>query len=161
MPGQPEAPCDIQVEPGPQDGTLLVTWVPVISNLTVNTTTPITGYAVYADGKKVTDVDSPTGGQIDLSELNENMRIKSTFCFALFTLFSGDHALIDINKLIGLNPKQVTVRTKSRDAQSLDSPPVTIPQHMLRGKVYSKVILLKIYFIILMCCLDCTRPWAC
>ncbi|EEB13454.1 hypothetical protein Phum_PHUM240780 [Pediculus humanus corporis] len=107
--GQPEAPCDVQVEPGPQDGTLLVTWVPVISNAAANTI-PITGYAVYADGKKVTDVDSPT----------------------------GDHALIDINKLIGLNPKQVTVRTKSREAQSLDSPATIIPQHMLRGKLTTK-----------------------
>lgn len=56
-PGLPDPPVDIQVEAGPQDGTLLVTWLPV----TVNTAAPITGYAVYADGKKVTDVDSPTG----------------------------------------------------------------------------------------------------
>ncbi|KAL0267033.1 UNVERIFIED_CONTAM: hypothetical protein PYX00_009410 [Menopon gallinae] len=108
--GLPEAPCDIQVEPGPQDGTLLVTWVPVTTGLSVNVPSPVTGYAVYADGKKVTDVDSPT----------------------------GDHALIDINKLIGLNPKQVTVRTKSRDAQSSDSPPAAIPQHILRGKIHNK-----------------------
>lgn len=67
-----------QVEAGPQDGTLLVTWQPV---LRPPASGPVTGYAVYADGKKVTDVDSPT----------------------------GDHALIDIGKLIGLNPKCVTV----------------------------------------------------
>jgi RIMS-binding protein 2 len=71
----------------------------------------VTGYAVYADGKKVTDVDSPT----------------------------GDHALIDINKLIGLNPKHVTVRTKSRDAQSSDSVATAIPQHILRGRIVNKV----------------------
>lgn len=40
-----------------------MTWVPVTSGLTINTSTPVTGYAVYADGKKVTDVDSPTGKQ--------------------------------------------------------------------------------------------------
>lgn len=67
-----------QVEAGPQDGTLLVTWQPVVRPPASG---PVTGYAVYADGKKVTDVDSPT----------------------------GDHALIDIAKLIGLNPKCVTV----------------------------------------------------
>lgn len=54
---------------------------------------------MYADGKKVTDIDSPT----------------------------GDHALIDISKLIDLNPKAVTIRTKSRDTQSNDSIAITIP----------------------------------
>jgi hypothetical protein len=48
------------VEPGPQDGTLLVTWLPVTANNSTNHAL-VTGYAVYADGKKVTDVDSPTG----------------------------------------------------------------------------------------------------
>lgn len=48
---------------------------------------------------KVTDVDSPT----------------------------GDHALIDIGKLVGLNPRTVTVRTKSRDSTSADSQPTLIP----------------------------------
>uniref|UniRef100_A0A8D9EKR2 RIMS-binding protein 2 n=1 Tax=Cacopsylla melanoneura TaxID=428564 RepID=A0A8D9EKR2_9HEMI len=94
----PEPPVEIQVEPGPQDGTLLVTWLPVTANNSTNHAL-VTGYAVFADGKKVTDVDSPT----------------------------GDHALIDINKLVGLNPRQVTVRTKSRDNQSLDSAPATVP----------------------------------
>lgn len=87
---------EIQVEAGPQDGTLLVTWQPVSRPPSSG---PVTGYAVYADGKKVTDVDSPT----------------------------GDHALIDIGKLVGLNPKAVTVRTKSRDSQSSDSQPTAIP----------------------------------
>lgn len=57
---------------------------------------------VYADGKKVTDVDSPT----------------------------GDHALIDITKLVGINPQAVTVRTKSRDAQSADSMATPIPREL-------------------------------
>lgn len=47
---------------------------------------------------------------------------------------AGDHALIDIGKLLGLNPRQVTVRTKSRDAQSADSAPTPIPTSILRGK---------------------------
>ncbi|XP_065333929.1 RIMS-binding protein 2 isoform X16 [Cloeon dipterum] len=99
--GLPDPPVDVQVENGPQDGTMLVTWMPVAGS-----GAPVTGYAVYADGKKVTDIDSPT----------------------------GDHALIDIVKLVGLNPKQVTVRTKSRDAQSSDSCPTSIPPHVLRGQ---------------------------
>uniref|UniRef100_A0A182MW01 Fibronectin type-III domain-containing protein n=1 Tax=Anopheles culicifacies TaxID=139723 RepID=A0A182MW01_9DIPT len=92
----PDPPQEIQVEAGPQDGTLLVTWQPVTRPPSSG---PVTGYAVYADGKKVTDVDSPT----------------------------GDHALIDIGKLVGLNPRAVTVRTKSRDSQSADSTPTMIP----------------------------------
>jgi len=51
-----------------------VTWLPVASSVThgvpgaqnipgvaASNGALITGYAVYADGKKVTDVDSPTG----------------------------------------------------------------------------------------------------
>ncbi|XP_028040007.1 RIMS-binding protein 2 isoform X4 [Bombyx mandarina] len=102
--GLPDPPNEIMVEAGPQDGTLLVTWQPVQRPPASG---PVTGYAVYADGKKVTDVDSPT----------------------------GDHALIDIGKLIGLNPKCVTVRTKSRDSQSSDSVPTPIPPAVLRGVV--------------------------
>ncbi|XP_054290498.1 peripheral-type benzodiazepine receptor-associated protein 1-like isoform X8 [Macrosteles quadrilineatus] len=109
--GLPEPPVDIQVEPGPQDGTLLVTWQPATPT-TSACNTLVTGYAVYADGKKVTDVDSPT----------------------------GDHALIDINKLLSLNPKQVTVRTKSRDNQSSDSLPTPIPPNMLKGKQHSNKV---------------------
>lgn len=96
----PQLEQEIQVEAGPQDGTLLVTWQPVTRPPSSG---PVTGYAVYADGKKVTDVDSPT----------------------------GDHALIDIGKLVGLNPRAVTVRTKSRDSQSADSNPTMIPSKYL------------------------------
>ena len=60
--GLPDPPVDVQVEAGPQDGTLLVTWLPVtITNMGTSNGAPVTGYAVYADGKKVSDVDSPTG----------------------------------------------------------------------------------------------------
>lgn len=55
-------------------------------------------------------------------------------------LFSGDHALIDINKLLSLNPKQVTVRTKSRDNQSSDSVPTPIPANILKGKQHSNKV---------------------
>ena len=52
----------------------------------------------------------------------------------------GDHALIDINKLLGLNPKQVTVRTKSRDSQSSDSIPTQIPSHILKDKHHNEKV---------------------
>ncbi|XP_064550324.1 uncharacterized protein Rbp isoform X11 [Drosophila montana] len=97
--GLPDPPQDIQLEAGPQDGTILVTWQPVNRP---TSTGPVTGYAVYADGKKVTDINSPT----------------------------GDHALIDIGKLGVFNPRAVTIRTKSRDSQSADSVPILIPNNV-------------------------------
>ncbi len=58
----PDPPMDVRVDGGPQDGTILVTWIPVTLNTAITTTkqVPVTGYAVFADGKRVTDVDSPT-----------------------------------------------------------------------------------------------------
>ncbi|XP_037796181.1 uncharacterized protein LOC119591500 [Penaeus monodon] len=111
--GLPDPPVDVQVEPGPQDGSLLVTWLPVTINSTGGTSNgaPVTGYAVYADGKKVTEVESPT----------------------------GDHALIDLTKIPGFEPKQVTVRTKSRDSVSGDSVPSQIPSHFARGRGRGKL----------------------
>ncbi|CAG0913362.1 unnamed protein product [Notodromas monacha] len=100
--GLPDPPVDIQVESGPQDGTLLVTWLPVtVNNAGRSNGAPVTGYAVYADGKKVLDVDS-------------------------------DHALIDLSKISGFMPRQVTVRTKSTDGQSGDSVPGVIPPNCAR-----------------------------
>lgn len=69
----PDPPSEIQVELGPQDGTLLVTWAPVtVEN---SNGAPITGYAVYADGKKVIDIDSPTGKRKTTVGLFENSRL--------------------------------------------------------------------------------------
>jgi RIMS-binding protein 2 len=66
---------DVRVDGGPQDGTILVTWIPVTLNTQggqsgqggggggnggYNKLAPVTGYAVFADGKRVTDVDSPS-----------------------------------------------------------------------------------------------------
>ncbi|XP_043216673.1 peripheral-type benzodiazepine receptor-associated protein 1-like isoform X3 [Amphibalanus amphitrite] len=104
--GVPDPPVDVQCELGPQEGSLLVTWLPVTINSTSGTSNgaPVTGYAVYADGKKVTELGSPT----------------------------GDHALIELNSIAGFHPRQVTVRTKSRDLVSADSVPCPIPQRAQR-----------------------------
>ncbi|XP_065214822.1 RIMS-binding protein 2-like isoform X3 [Planococcus citri] len=105
--GMPDPPSEIQVEVGPQDGTLLVTWIPVMAESANGA--PVTGYAVYADGKKVTDIDSPT----------------------------GDHALIDISKIISMNPRNVTVRTKSKENQSCDSNATPIPSSAIKARHHS------------------------
>lgn len=65
----------------------------------------LNSFFVCSFSLQVTDVDSPT----------------------------GDHALIDIGKLVGLNPRAVTVRTKSRDSTSGDSQPTLIPSKYLRS----------------------------
>ena len=51
---------DVRVDGGPQDGTILVTWIPSTNVGLAQKQAPVTGYAVFADGKRVTDVDSPT-----------------------------------------------------------------------------------------------------
>eukprot|EP00095_Tigriopus_kingsejongensis_P007068 maker-scaffold1121_size61474-snap-gene-0.20 protein:Tk07068 transcript:maker-scaffold1121_size61474-snap-gene-0.20-mRNA-1 annotation:"peripheral-type benzodiazepine receptor-associated protein 1-like isoform x1" len=93
----PDPPLDVRVDGGPQDGTILVTWIPVSSSHHDHFT-PVTGYAVFADGKRVTDVDSPT----------------------------SDHALIDLGCIGHFHPKVITVRSKSRDLLSNDSTAVPI-----------------------------------
>ncbi|XP_076364305.1 uncharacterized protein LOC143253797 isoform X3 [Tachypleus tridentatus] len=103
--GLPDPPVDIQVEAGPQDGTLLVTWLPVTINPTgTSNGAPVTGYAVFAAGKKVTEVDSPT----------------------------GDHALLEVKDLFPLANKSVTVRTKCGDNLSSDSMPCVIPEEFIK-----------------------------
>ena len=60
--GLPDAPLDIQVESGPQDGTLLITWLPVtITTSGMSNGALVTGYSVYIDGQKVKELNSPTG----------------------------------------------------------------------------------------------------
>ena len=62
IPGLPEPPIDVQVEAGPQDGMLLVTWIPVtITSSGISNGASVTGYAVHVDGKKMKEVNSPTG----------------------------------------------------------------------------------------------------
>ncbi|XP_076369320.1 RIMS-binding protein 2-like isoform X4 [Tachypleus tridentatus] len=98
--GLPDPPVDVQIEAGPQDGTLLVTWLPVTINPNgTSNGAPVTGYAVFAGGKKITEIDSPT----------------------------GDHALLEIKDLFPIDKKTVTVRTKSGDNLSSDSMPCSIP----------------------------------
>lgn len=104
--GLPDPPVDVQVEPGPQDNTLLVTWHPLVAGTSNGAI--VTGYAVFADGRKVLEIDSP----------------------------SGDHALLDLNRFQGFIPKQVTVRTKSHDSLSSDSIPIQIPAQIRPSSRY-------------------------
>ncbi|XP_054155497.1 uncharacterized protein LOC128953972 isoform X2 [Oppia nitens] len=101
----PDPPVDVQIESGPQEGTLLVTWLPVTLNqFGTSNNCPVTGYAVFAGHKKLSEIDSPT----------------------------GDHALLEIALLEHLHKKAVTVRTKSGENLSQDSMPCQIPDELLK-----------------------------
>merc|ERR1719336_3255064 len=113
--GLPDPPMDVRVDPGPQDGTVLVTWIPVTLNNQAGgdnkvKQAPITGYAVFADGKRVTDVDSP----------------------------SSDHALVDLACIGHFNPKAITVRSKSRDLLSADSVAIPVPMASRRKQTQGR-----------------------
>ncbi|CAM1313166.1 BZRAP1 (predicted) [Pycnogonum litorale] len=106
--GLPDPPIDVQVESGPQDGTLLVSWLPVTISATGGTSNgcPVNGYSVYVDGKRMGEIDSPT----------------------------ADHTLLDITSVQPTQVKSVTVRTKSGDSVSADSISCKVPAAVIKGK---------------------------
>ncbi|EMP27877.1 Peripheral-type benzodiazepine receptor-associated protein 1 [Chelonia mydas] len=70
--GTPDAPLDVQAEPGPSAGILVISWLPVTIDAEGSSNgVRVTGYAVYADGQKVMEVASPTAGSVlvELSQL--------------------------------------------------------------------------------------------
>ncbi|KAG1670701.1 RIMS-binding protein 2 [Nymphon striatum] len=99
--GLPDPPIDVQVDSGPQDSTLLITWLPVTISATGGTSNgcPVTGYSVFVDGKRMSEVESPT----------------------------SDHTLLDISSLDQTNVKSITVRTKSGESLSGDSISCKVP----------------------------------
>ncbi|TFJ99397.1 syntaxin-1B-like [Platysternon megacephalum] len=51
--GTPDAPLDVQAEPGPSAGILVISWLPVTIDAEGSSNgVRVTGYAVYADGQK-------------------------------------------------------------------------------------------------------------
>jgi len=59
----PDPPCEVQVEAGPQQGTLLVTWSPVKPNGRPPNSL-VVGYSVYIDGRRIKELASPNGRYI-------------------------------------------------------------------------------------------------
>uniref|UniRef100_A0A183IMJ1 Fibronectin type-III domain-containing protein n=1 Tax=Soboliphyme baturini TaxID=241478 RepID=A0A183IMJ1_9BILA len=99
--GLPDPPADVQCELGPQDGTLLVTWQPVTNQPKPPSLAAVTGYLLYADGKKISDMESPT----------------------------GDHVLLRWSDLCDDPPLFITVKTKTKEgAISADSNAVRVPR---------------------------------
>ena len=59
--GIPEPPINVQVESGPQEGTLLLTWFPVtIDTSGFSNGALVTGYMVFADGQPAKETKGAT-----------------------------------------------------------------------------------------------------
>ena len=81
--GLPEPPCDLQVTKGPEEGTLTVSWLPVTINPSgTSNGAPVLGYNIYADGCKVSEVNSGTADQavieVEPSASTVTMRTKTS-----------------------------------------------------------------------------------
>ncbi|GFY43431.1 RIMS-binding protein 2 [Trichonephila inaurata madagascariensis] len=66
--GLPDPPVNVQVEQGPQDGTLLVTWLPVHTSTASTSIAPVIGYGIFAAGRQIAEVESPTGDNTTLQK---------------------------------------------------------------------------------------------
>uniref|UniRef100_A0A8C3XN70 TSPO associated protein 1 n=1 Tax=Chelydra serpentina TaxID=8475 RepID=A0A8C3XN70_CHESE len=70
--GPPDAPLDVQVQPDPSADILVISWLPVTIDAAGSSNgVRVTGYAVYVNGQRVTEVISPTAGSaiVELSQL--------------------------------------------------------------------------------------------
>ncbi len=81
--GLPEPPLDLQVIKGPKEGTIAVNWLPVTINPSgTSNGAPVLGYIIYADGKKVSEVNNGTADQavieVTPSASNITMRTKTS-----------------------------------------------------------------------------------
>ncbi|XP_076434656.1 RIMS-binding protein 2-like [Babylonia areolata] len=102
----PDPPLNVQVEAGPREGTLLLTWLPVTINSSgFSNGAVVTGYVVYADGNRVKEAKGPT----------------------------NDHMVLSREDFRGHAPKQLTVRTATVDhLESADSADVFLPHTLVR-----------------------------
>ncbi|XP_008064926.1 RIMS-binding protein 3A-like [Carlito syrichta] len=99
--GPPDPPLDVLVERHTSPGHLVVSWLPVtIDSAGSSNGVRVTGYAVYADGFKVSEVTDATAGS----------------------------TLLKCSQLqVPLMCQRVSVRTMSLSGESLDSVPAQIP----------------------------------
>ncbi|XP_042310041.1 peripheral-type benzodiazepine receptor-associated protein 1-like [Sceloporus undulatus] len=103
--GPPNAPLDVQVQPSSSAGFLIISWLPVtIDKVGSSNGVKVTGYAIYINGKKVTQVMSPTAGSVSLAA-------------SQLLMFHGSW--------------KVSVRTLSPFGESVDSVPALIPPVLL------------------------------
>uniref|UniRef100_A0AC34Q5L0 Uncharacterized protein n=1 Tax=Panagrolaimus sp. JU765 TaxID=591449 RepID=A0AC34Q5L0_9BILA len=99
--GLPDPPSNVQVEIGPQPGTLLVSWKPVVSQPRPPSRAAVHSYLVFADGRNIAQVPSAT----------------------------ADHVLLRLADFADDPPIFITVRTRTREGTiSADSNVVRVPR---------------------------------
>ncbi|XP_006889307.1 PREDICTED: peripheral-type benzodiazepine receptor-associated protein 1 isoform X2 [Elephantulus edwardii] len=111
--GPPDAPLDVQIEPGPSSGILIISWLPVTIDAAGSSNgVRVTGYAIYADGQKIMEVASPTAGSV----------------------------LVELSQLQLLQVcREVAVRTMSPHGESADSIPAPIAPALALACLPAKV----------------------
>ncbi len=82
--GLPDPPANVHCEVGPQDGTLLITWNPVINQPKPPSRAAVAGYLINADGKKIKDIETPTGTQT-ISNICANALPLCYYCIRIMT----------------------------------------------------------------------------
>ncbi|KAM4576555.1 RIMS-binding protein 2 isoform 16-T18 [Odontesthes bonariensis] len=102
--GPPHPPQEVQVQCGQTPGILQVRWKP--PTLTPSGTSngaSVIGYAVCTKGQKIAEVLYPT----------------------------ADYVTVELNRIQGLEAREVIVRTLSTQGESQDSPVAVIPHNLL------------------------------
>ncbi|XP_033974509.1 RIMS-binding protein 2 isoform X2 [Trematomus bernacchii] len=102
--GPPLAPQEVQVQCGHTPGILQVRWKPppLTSSGTSNGAS-VLGYAVCTKGQKIAEVLYPT----------------------------ADYVTVELNRIQGLEAREIIVRTLSTQGESQDSPVAVIPNNLL------------------------------
>uniref|UniRef100_UPI00358DE745 RIMS-binding protein 2 isoform X2 n=1 Tax=Myxine glutinosa TaxID=7769 RepID=UPI00358DE745 len=103
--GTAEPPQVVEVRTGPSPGSFLVRWtLGTLDPAGMSTEAPVTGYAIYADGRRIMEVASPVATNV----------------------------VLEPSHLQGASTHSITVRTLSSHGDSVDSAPATLPCERLK-----------------------------
>ncbi|XP_077377545.1 RIMS-binding protein 2 isoform X2 [Festucalex cinctus] len=102
--GPPLPPQEVQVQCGQTPGVLQVRWKPPpLTSAGTSNGASVIGYAVCTKGQKIAEVLYPT----------------------------ADYVTVELNRIQGLEAREVIVRTLSTQGESQDSPVAVIPHNLL------------------------------
>ncbi|XP_061842068.1 RIMS-binding protein 2 isoform X16 [Nerophis lumbriciformis] len=102
--GPPHPPQEVQVQCGQTPGVLQVRWKPpLLTSAGTSNGANVIGYAVCTKGKKIAEVLYPT----------------------------ADYVTVELNRIEGLDAREIIVRTLSTQGESQDSPVAVIPHNLL------------------------------
>ncbi|VDO40597.1 unnamed protein product [Brugia timori] len=85
--GLPDPPSNVQVEMGPQPGTLLVSWTPVTNQPLPPSRAAVHSYLVYADGRNIAQVPSVNGKHVNFNYHCLIIKSVDMFQLKLHTIF--------------------------------------------------------------------------